>query len=134
MTGPALTLALRPERYALVRRAPDAGPPAWVDWSDPFVSVTRTADELSLFLPEARVPADELAERGLRLFAVAGPLPLDASGILHALTAPLASAGIWILALSTYDTDFLVVKAADLETARRALDVRFTVTDGAPPA
>ncbi len=125
--GRTLTLVERPERYAVVRCAPEGPPPAWVVWSDPFVCVVRTAEELSLFLPEARVPEAAQAERDLRLFALQGPLPFDAYGILNALTGPLADAGLWILAMSSYDTDFLAVKGQDLETAREALKLRCAV-------
>lgn len=124
-----LWLRLLPGRYAVVRREPDAGLPDWIDWRDPFVTVTRTADELSILVDEGRVPGEARAERGLRLLEVLGPLSFEAYGVMHALTGPLAAARLWLLALSTFDTDYLVVRETDLEPALHALRRRFEIHD-----
>ncbi len=122
-TQPALlTLAVLPGRLAVCRLGPDEPVPAWAgDDAGPIVSITRTADELSIVCAEERVPADVRAQRGFRCLTVRGPLDFDALGILAALAAPLAAAGVSILAISTYDTDLLLVRAADLERAVAAL-------------
>ena len=86
-----------------------------------FYSITRTPDELSLVLPEANVPPGATAEAGWRCFYVEGPLPFDAVGILAGLTAPLAAADISIFSISTYKTDYLLVRQDDLEKACKTL-------------
>lgn len=66
--------------------------PAWADQVfQPLVSITRTADELSVVLPQAAVPSDVQAERGWRALSVRGPLPILLTGILASLTDPLAA-------------------------------------------
>lgn len=121
MAETRLTLSLLPETLAVARLPAGALLPGWVDWSDPFVTVSRTRDELSVVCPEARVPGDVRAERGWRGFKVEGPLDFALTGILARLAAPLAEAGISIFAVSTYDTDYLLVRAADLEAATAVL-------------
>jgi hypothetical protein len=85
-----------------------------------FWSLTRTKDEISVILPEDLVPDGWLAERGWRCIGVSGPLNFDLTGVLASLSVPLAEAGIPIFALSTYDTDYVLVRDTDL---RRAIDV-----------
>lgn len=116
----SLRLDLLPGRYAVCRRGPDDLLAA-LPRSGDFLSVTRTADELSIVLPEAEVGAGVRAERGWRVLRVAGPLELSQVGVLAALAAPLAQDGVSIFAVSTFDTDYLLVKEDDLERAREAL-------------
>jgi uncharacterized protein len=84
-------------------------------------SITRTAEELSVVCPENLVPEDVLAERGWRALRVAGVMDFSVIGILAGLTAPLAEGGIGVFAISTYDTDYLLVKEHDLGRAIRTL-------------
>ncbi len=94
-----------------------------------FVSVTRTSDELSLVVAEEAVPrgatADGLrVQSGWRCLKVAGPLDFSLVGILASLAVPLAEAGVSIFAISTFDTDYLLVPASDLARAVAELKVR----------
>jgi hypothetical protein len=116
-----LQLTLLPGRYAVLRLPADAAVPAWCEGA--FTSVTRTRDELSIVAPEAGIPddGDLLAERGFRVLKVEGPLPFEAVGILASLAAPLAEAKISILAIGTFDTDYVLVREADLPGALAAL-------------
>ena len=118
---PALVLQLVAGDFAVCRLPPAAPVPAWAG-SAIFSSVTRTADELSVICPAAAVPAGIKAERDWRLLQVAGPLDFGAVGVLASLTAPLAQAGISLLAVATFDTDYVLVRAARLEDALRALE------------
>ena len=86
-----------------------------------FVSITRTSDELSVVLPSTDAPAGARAETGWRCLRVEGPLPFEMTGVLASLSAPLAKAKVPIFVVSTYDTDYLLVKAADLERASATL-------------
>ncbi|MGE5232861.1 MAG: ACT domain-containing protein [Acidobacteriota bacterium] len=114
-----MRLLALPGGYAVCRLDPAAALPAWTAMAtgDALWSVTRTAAELSIVCAEERVPAVTRAERGFRAFVVAGPLDFSAIGILAALTRPLAEAGISLIAISTFDTDYLLVRAGDLERA-----------------
>ena len=118
--GDGLELDLLPERFAVVRLGPARGCPEWALDSG-WLSVTTTADETSVVCHERVVPRAAEAERGLRCLRVRGPLPFSQTGILEALARPLAAAGIPIFAISTYETDHLLVADARLEAAFEAL-------------
>lgn len=71
--------------------------------------------------PADRVPIGVRADRDWRVIKIVGPFPLNAVGVMSALATPLAAAGISILAVATYDTDYVLVKADKLESATAAL-------------
>lgn len=125
MSGPAAPrkLALLPERFAVCRFAPGAPLPAWVFHESATVwSLTRTPRELSVVCPEDDLPPSvEVAERGWRALEVEGPIPFGETGVIAAITAPLAAAGIPVFVLSTYDTDLVLVREGHLEGAIAAL-------------
>jgi len=114
-----LTLLVVDGTLAVCRLDSDAPMPPWATAGDLF-SITRTADELSVVCRQDAVPDGINCERGWRCLRVAGTIPFSVVGVLASLTAPLADAGISVFALSTFDTDYLLVKAKDLE---RAVDV-----------
>lgn len=111
---------LLPELLAVCRLDPAASLPLWAS-AGSFFAITRTRDELSIVCPQQAVPATTQAERDWRALCVAGPLDFALTGILAALAGPLAAAGVSIFALSTYDTDYVLVRAADLDRAITAL-------------
>lgn len=120
-TAPRLPLVLLPDRLAVARLDAAAPVPAWATAAVPSC-VARTADELSVLTVEASIPDGARAERGYRAFMVRGPLPFDLVGVFAAITQPLAEAGVSIFALSTYDTDYVLVRDPDLARARAALE------------
>ncbi|MGH7726616.1 MAG: ACT domain-containing protein [Candidatus Eiseniibacteriota bacterium] len=124
-----LVLRLLTGRYAVARESPQARTPAWAegagagaDTDTGIVSVTRTAEELSVVCAEDRVPGGVRAERGFRVLAVRGPLDFALTGVIASLTTPLARAGVSVFVVSTFDTDLLLVREADLESAIRVLE------------
>jgi uncharacterized protein len=119
----ALELRLLPGRLAVCRLAPDQGVPAWLH-RVPFWSATRTAEELSLVVPEGYASESWRCELGFRALVVAGPLAFAQVGILAELAGALAAAAVSLLALSTFDTDYLLVREPDLAAARAALAAR----------
>ena len=116
----ALQLQVLAGRYAVARLTAADPRPRWADGPG-FTSVTRTTDELSVVCDEARVPGEVSCERGFRCLKVAGPLAFSEIGVLAALAQPLADAGISIFAVSTFDTDYLLVRGSDLPAAAIAL-------------
>jgi uncharacterized protein len=112
-------LTLLPGALAVCRLPPDAAVPDWPRGA--FVSVTRTPDELSIVCGDEAVPADVQAERGWRAFKLHGPIPFEVTGVAAALTGALAADGISLFLISTYDTDWLLVKEAAVERAASAL-------------
>ena len=115
-----LTLAAIPGMLAVCRLAPDAELPSWA-MTGPLWSITRTPDELSIVVAKECVPAGIRAEAAWRALKIAGPIPLSAVGILASIAEPLARAGISVFAISTFDTDYLLVGADRLEAACLAL-------------
>lgn len=112
-------LAVLPGLFSIVRLGPRARIPAAALTG--FHSITRTEKELSIICRQERAPRLGRREDGFRCLEVAGPLPFEATGVLAALAAPLARARIPILAVGTFDTDYLFVREERLEAAVRAL-------------
>lgn len=116
----SLNLTILPERFAVCRLQPGA------DFHEPIArrslfALTRTSDELSLVCSEADAPREALIEPDWRAFKVTGPLDFSLTGILASLANPLAQSGVGIFAVSTYDTDYVLVKETDLQRAVQAL-------------
>ena len=107
-------------RYAVARLAPDAAVPPWSD-RGAFVTITRTSEELSIVTEEANVPDDVRAERGWRCLKLEGPIPFETVGIAAQFTGALAAAGISVFVVSTFDTDYVLVREEALPRALEAL-------------
>ena len=115
-----LTLEVLPETLALARLSPAEPIPPWALKSS-FFSITRTSDELSIVCVQAYIPPEVKVEKEWRAFKVKGPLDFGLTGILASLTSPLAEVGVSIFAVSTFDTDYLLVKDKDFEKAKATL-------------
>ncbi len=118
---PKVVLQLVAGEFAVVRLPPSEPVPAWAG-STVFSSVTRTADELSIICPAPQLPTGIKAERGWRMLKIAGPLDFGAIGIMVSVAEPLARAGVSLLTVGTFDTDYVLVKADRLADASRALE------------
>lgn len=121
MSNPKLNLEVLSEKLAVCRLPADAQVPKWA-WSDSLSSVTRTGDELSVVCAEGAVPNDVTRTPGWRAIKVRGPLDFDLVGILARLSEVLAQAGVSIFAISTYDTDHILVRDTQLDAAVKALN------------
>lgn len=106
--------------FAVCKLGAGATIPAWAT-AGHFFSITRTADELSIVCHQDAMPEDIPGERGWRCLRVAGTTAFSVVGVLASLVAPLAEAGIAVFAISTFDTDYLLVKEKDLASAVDAL-------------
>jgi hypothetical protein len=99
--------------YAIVRLAPDAAVPEWASLSSghgDFTSITRTADELSIVCPTANLPADVHSPHRWICLKLEGPFPFSMTGVLLSFIEPLSSKGVPIFAISTYDTDYVLIQ------------------------
>src|SRR5512143_2200033 len=113
-----------PGAYAICRMSAKAPLPSWAGKA--FTSITRTADELSIVCDQRRLPPvldglDLRIARGWALLKVHGPFPLEVVGVLSSVATPLANAKISLFALSTFDTDYILVKRTHLDQAIAAL-------------
>lgn len=113
-------LLIAPETLSVCRLPPSAAIPPWAT-DGSFFSVTKTGDELSVVCASGQVPNDVLCQAGWRALKVKGPLDFSAVGILSSLLKPLADARIPVFVLSTYDTDYLMVRENLLPDATAAL-------------
>ncbi|NLW62925.1 MAG: ACT domain-containing protein [Syntrophomonadaceae bacterium] len=113
-------LSIMKDTLAICRLDKDALLPQWALRSS-FFSCTRTDSELSIVCSQEDMPANILCEKGWRCLRVEGPLDFSLTGILASLAAPLSAAGISIFAISTYDTDYLLVKEEQLGSAINTL-------------
>lgn len=127
MTSRSLTLETLPGLYAVCRLDAAAELPPWAlvpakARPGGLVSITRSEAELSVVCPQSQVPSSARAERDWRCLRVIGPLGFGMTGILASLASPLASTGVSIFVVSTYDTDYLLVQQRDENRARHALE------------
>lgn len=114
MSTPNLSLVVLRDLFAVCRLPSDESVPSWA-LSGNLYSLTRTPDELSIVCDQELVPEGVQAVRRWRSMKVEGRLDFTMVGVLSSLTSSLASAGISIFAISTYDTDYLFVRDNDLE-------------------
>ncbi|MBC7224212.1 MAG: ACT domain-containing protein [Anaerolineae bacterium] len=112
-------MTLLPGRLAVCRLGSASPLPSWA-MEAPFFSVTRTEEELSVVCPEGCVPPGIQHEPGWRALKLEGPFPFSAVGVLAAVVGPLAKARVSVLAIATYDTDYILVRETQLEEALSA--------------
>lgn len=121
-TRKVVPLVVTQDSLAVCRFQPGMQPPPWASpRPGEFFSATHTPDEVSLIVTQSRAPSDAKCERGFRLLKVQGPLDFNQVGIIAGLSGTLADAGVSIFAFSTYDTDYVMVKQADLDRSLAAL-------------
>ncbi|MGB3545213.1 ACT domain-containing protein [Rubrivirga sp.] len=125
-----MTLDLLPGVLAVCRLDPDAALEAWMGQGS-VSSITRTPVELSVVCQRDGVPEGVVLEDGWRALALRGPIPFELTGVLTRLLDPLAAAEVSIFAISTYDTDVVMVKALALEDAVTALRAEGHTVEGA---
>ncbi len=109
-----------PGTFAVCRLEPGAAIPSWAA-TGTFFSITRTTEELSIVCDQSVLPEGVRCERDWRCLKLAGPIPFSTVGVLASLVTPLADAGISVFAISTFDTDYLLVKEECFDRAVAAL-------------
>ena len=116
-----MNLALLDTVLAVCRLDPGDGLPGWLALAPPLAAAVVREGELTVVAPQDAVPEGVVAERGWRALEVAGPLDLTMTGVMAALSGTLAEAGVALFAVSSYDTDVLLVREAQLPAAVAAL-------------
>lgn len=115
-----LSLTLLDQTFAIHRLRPDAKIPN-LALNSPFFAITRTEDELSLVLPDVVAIESDKSDTGWACFKVEGSLEFGLVGILAGIASALAAAGVALFALSTFDTDYVLVKREQAQVACEAL-------------
>lgn len=109
--------------YTVLRLPAGSTPPAelFTAGERVLVSVVSAADGVTIVCPTRFAVTSDAREDGWRVLSVRGPLDFALTGVMAALAGALAAAGVSLFAVSTFDTDHVLVKAKDLERAARAL-------------
>lgn len=119
MANPSLSFTVHQERLAICRLPADAAIPDWARGA--FVTISRTANELSVVCAQRDVPAAVQQERDKVMFGIDGVVPMTTVGLLAQLCSALAAASVPVFVISTFDTDYLLVGAGRFEAAAGAL-------------
>jgi uncharacterized protein len=110
------------EPYAVCRLDPKATIPDWALHPAKFISITRTAEELSIVCPESHVPPESKSDAGWIALKLEGPFPFSMTGVLASFITPLSSNRIPIFAIATFDTDYVLIKQESWPMASAALE------------
>ena len=116
-----LTMKLLEEKFAVCRLDKNCDVPKWTE-NNSFYSVTRTMDELSIVCFEKDVPIDIKYEKNWRILKIEGPLDFSLIGIISKISSILAEEKISIFALSTFDTDYILVKENNIKDTIKVLE------------
>ncbi|GGR82590.1 ACT domain-containing protein [Deinococcus sedimenti] len=116
----SLTLTVLPGEYAVAQLPAGSAVPDWATRGDLWC-VMNAPDELSVVCPADGVPDGVRVQRGWQALMLTGPFEFTLTGILASVLNPLRDAGVGIFALSTYNTDYVLVAATDLERSVAAL-------------
>lgn len=109
-----LILSILPEKIGICHFDKNTPVPSWALEGEGFSSIAKTNSELSVICAEGKIPGGVLAERGWRVFKVEGPLGFESTGIVSSLSTPLAEAGISILYISTFESDYVLAEEKNL--------------------
>lgn len=122
MTHRSLKFSIVPGKFAICRLPANAPVPEWA-WTNPFSSVTRTADEVSIVCNWESVPAESRSRNPFMCTKLEGPFPLSEAGILASFIRPLSDSGVPIFAIATFDTDYVLIPEEYLGMACDALQL-----------
>lgn len=115
-----MKLSILDDLYAVCRLKSDDELPTWVSKAG-FWTITKTQEELSVLCLQSGIPKEVKAETDWKIIRVEGPLDFGLTGVLASIANPLATAKVSIFAVSTFDTDYILVKKEKLETAKLTL-------------
>jgi uncharacterized protein len=117
-----MKLIVLPDMFAVCRLMPDQDIPDWALTRKSFLSITYTSEELSIVCPTEVVPVSIRCEKDWKALKVQGPLEFTLTGVLASLSTPLAEGKLPLFAVSTFDTDYLLVKKQNLSQAKYVLE------------
>lgn len=123
-----LILQTFPETYSICKLPPHAPLPIWLTTEgNSFFSLTKTKEELSIVCELSIVPKEMKEQNSWRVFKIKGQMDFDLTGILNQVLTPLAENNIGIFAISTYDTDYVLVQEKDYDNAIEILKRLFEI-------
>lgn len=111
-----LKIKLLEKKFCVCRLNKNDTVPEWTRNND-FCSITRTSEELSIVCMQNNVPDDIKCEKDWRILKIEGPLDFSLVGILASISEILSQSKISIFAISTYNTDYILVKDSEISNA-----------------
>lgn len=119
----SLTLEILPYSLSVLQLSPSAPIPQWIFKDNPFFTISKTNDELSIVTPSSKIQNQQQfkIESGWACLKVVGVLDFSLTGILSSIAKPLADNQVSLFAISTYDTDYILIKEDRLEEATATL-------------
>lgn len=115
-TRQALKFRQLPGLYVVIRQDSHSLVPGWATKGE-FISITRTADELSIVCPADHIPKEFSTVPRWICLKLEGPFPFSQTGVLLSFIEPLSSNAIPIFAISTYDTDYVLISHRHIDGA-----------------
>lgn len=115
-----LNFAVLKSTFIVCKLDPASPIPDWINKQE-FFSVTHSEDELSVVCVQENIPENIKTEKDWRVFRVEGPLDFSLVGILNNISNTMVKRNISIFVISTFDTDYILVKLRDFENAKKAL-------------
>ncbi len=119
-----LKLNILPNKFSICRLRPNYDYPRWAE-NDIFYSITKTEDELSVVTLENSITVCPDREDGWRVIKIVGPLKLSMIGVVSKISEVLAKAKVSIFVISTFDTEYIMVKNDKLEKAKKVLETKY---------
>lgn len=116
MSAQKLSFRQLPDPYAIIRLAPDTATPTWAHVGE-FTSISRTVDELSIVCPTKNLPPDIHSSHRWICLKLEGPFPFSQTGVLLSFIQPLSENELPIFAISTFDTDYVLIQQENLGAA-----------------
>jgi uncharacterized protein len=118
-----MTIIVLPNLYSIYKFRNDAVLPKWIFTSE-FYSITKTKEELSIITVQKDfLSTDILVSKDWRILKIEGPLDFSLTGIIADISAVFKKHEISIFTISTYETDYIMVKQKDLDIGLDALQV-----------
>lgn len=120
-----IILQILPGSFVVFKLAPEEIIPGWLLAGQKFFSITKTEEELSIVCEQSSLPKDMEVPNLWRMFKIKGQMDFDLVGILRQVLNPLAENNIGIFALSTFNTDYVLVQEKDFDKATKVLSDKF---------
>lgn len=116
-----LTLKLLKDKYSVCRLNKNDEIPKWI-FQEEFFSITKTDEELSVVCLQDKIKENIKCEKDWRILKIEGPLDFSLIGILSKISTLMANNDISIFAISTYDTDYILIKEESINKAIEVLE------------
>lgn len=128
MKNKIFSIKILDSKFAICKLNPNSNIPTWIQ-NKAFYSVTKTADELSIVCFEECVPKNIMSEKGWKAIVVDDELDFSLIGIISSISTSLSKNGISVFVISTFNTDYILVKEENLKSALAILSENFFVIE-----